>query len=577
MAKAPLPPRPSDKYTAVVFVHGMGPQARNANLGQLLEAFEHHAEADKYHLLRSFEARTEPSRVEDPDDVPFMQFDRFSARSAAAAEAWRLQGRYRAYEAYWSPVTARGASGWRVALWALARLTKPDEIAKLSWRQATRLRIARLHWLRDRTPIPEDPVAARGQRYVQASLLSFIQRFRGAEGTRFAYARRDKPMDHTGFLAFAIRKLDKAWTGRLLETVKAWNAARLPVETLAQGLSRHIRRIGVAVLLLVTALLARAVLSGWTDAGAVTGLGMLVVAATLAGIGGGKFLAETFSDVFIWNNNQDRDSEFRRRQEILTRTRALFEHILKDEACKRLVIVAHSLGTAITLETLSLMGRRNQARQADGNILRSGKISHLFTLGSPIDKIFYFFHTREAGTYRAGRLNDDLRGDLSQEPFFRDGRQRVRWLNFWDRVDIVSDPLFTPLGNRTDGAAILSAEIENHVVENTVDLDPVASHIGYLANPNVVESVAAAVFANETEAPILPKPYRDWQGVEGLLTALGRFAGLLPPTLVVAAALAALGLTWIGLAVGFIPLLVFGVELKRKGLRLPRKSTPPIF
>lgn len=139
----------------------------------------------------------------------------------------------------------------------------------------------------------------------------------------------------------------------------------------------------------------------------------------------------------------------------------------------------------------------------------------------------------------------------------------------------MSDPLFTPLGNRTDGAAILSAVIENHVVENTVGLDPVASHIGYLANPHVVESVAAAVFANETEAPILPSPYRDWQGVEGLLTALGRFAGLLPPTLVVAAALAAVGLTWIGLAVVSIPLLVLGVELKRKGLRLPRKSSPP--
>lgn len=577
MARAPSPPRPSDKYTAVIFVHGMGPQARYANMGQLLEALEHHAELDKRHLLRSFEARTEPSRLGDPDDVPFMQFDRFSARSVAAPEAWRLQGRYRAYEAYWSPVTARGAPSWRVALWALARLTKPDEIAKLSWRKATRLRIARLHRLRDQTPIPDSPVAVRGQRYVQASLLSFIQRFRGAEGTRFASARPDKAMDHIAFTTFAVGKLDAAWTDRILKTIRAWNAARLPVEVLADNLSRHIRSVCTAGVLLVAVLLARAGLSGWTDAGAITGLCALVVIITLVAISGGKFLAETFSDVFIWNNNQDRDREFRRRQEILTKTQGLFEHVLRDEACKRIVIVAHSLGTAITLDTLSLIGRRNQARQADGKFLRLGKISHLFTLGSPIDKIFYFFHTREAETYRAGRLNDDLRGDLSKEPFFRNGRQRMRWLNLWDRVDIVSDPLFTPLGNRTDGATIQSATIENFLVENTIGFDPVGSHVGYLANPHVVESVAAALFANETEAPSWQTPYRDWPGVEGLLKAFGRFVSCLPPALVVAAALAAVGLPWIGLVIAGGPMLVLGVEVKVKRLRLPGKANPPVF
>ncbi|TXI84344.1 MAG: hypothetical protein E6Q40_09535 [Cupriavidus sp.] len=555
----------------------MGPQARHANLGQLLEALEHHVETDKRHRLRSFEALTEPSRVGDVDDVPFMQFDRFASRSVISPQPWRLQGRYRAYEAYWSPVTARGASPWRVALWALARLAKPDEIAKLSWRKATRLRIARLHRLRDQTPIPEDPVTARGLRYVQASLLSFIQRFRGAEGTRFQDANRNQPMDHMGFMGFAIRKLDAAWTGRILETVKAWNVARLPVETLAEDLSRHIRRATAAGALLLAAQLARAVLSGWTDTGAITGIIVLALVMVLVALGGGKFLAVTFSDVFIWNNNQDRDREFRRRQEILAKTQGLFEHVLRDEDCKRLVIVAHSLGTAITLETLSLMGRRNEAREAKGEILRLGKLSHLFTLGSPIDKIFYFFHTREAETYRAGRLNDDLRGDLSREPFFRAGRQRMRWLNIWDRIDIVSDPLFTPLGNRTDGAAILSAAIENHEVENTGGLDPVGSHVGYLANPNVVTSVAAALFNNETEAPRSLGSSRNWPGIEALLDVFGRLVGRLPPALIVAATLAAAGLTWIALIIAAVPLLVLVVEMKAKRLRLPGKSAPPIF
>lgn len=231
--------------------------------------------------------------------------------------------------------------------------------------------------------------------------------------------------------------------------------------------------------------------SGGRDGLAVIGLTAAVL--TLCGlvIGASRFLANTFADVFIWNSNQDRDQEFQRRREILDNTRGLFEHVMADDKCERLVVVAHSLGTAITLETLSLMGRRKVARAQGEAFGGLDKLSHLFTLGSPIDKIFYFFHTCEGGNYRAGRLVDDLRGDLSQEPFFKDEVAQLRWVNIWDRVDIVSDPLFTPLGNLVDGARLRSAQIENYAVENTTDLDPVESHIRYLSNLDVVRSVAS--------------------------------------------------------------------------------------
>lgn len=555
MAQAPSLSRRDDKYTAVIFVHGMGPQTRHNNLGQLLQALEADSEGDDEAVLRSFTARTEPSRVNDPDDVPFMQFDRFEPRINVwgRIERWRLQGRYRAYEAYWSPVTARGAPAPRVALWALGRLAKPDEIAKRSWREATRLRIARLHRLRDQAPQPEDPVQARGQKYVQASLMSAIQRFRGAEGRRFERDQGGGTMNADAFAKFASDKLDKAWHTRIAETVRTWNATRLPVEGLATALSRHLYRVGAAGLLLLSALIGRLALSPSADIGALVVLGVLGLAIIAGAVVGGLFLSATFSDVFIWNNNQDRDLDYRRRQEILAKTRSLFEHVVRDDKCKRVVIVAHSLGTAITLDTLSFLGRRNEARaEAGGPFVRLNKVSHLFTLGSPIDKIFYFFNTREGRTYREGRLSDDLRGDLSQEPFFRDGRQRLTWLNIWDKIDIVSDPLFTPLGTLTDGSRIVSATIENHEVENTSDLNPATSHTAYLTNPYVVDAVAAALFKNKTDPPLLVSR-RDHAGTSARLRGLERMVRRLPLSLVFGAGLVVVGWAPLGFIIACIP------------------------
>ncbi|MGR6533795.1 hypothetical protein [Brevundimonas sp. RM1] len=550
-----------DTYTAVVFVHGMGPQGRHENLGQLLEALEDSCDEDDG-ALRRFKARTEPSRAGDGDDQPFMQFDRFEPVFDAWGNTmrWRVQGRYRAYEAYWSPVTARGASARRVALWAIGRLTKPTEIAGRSWREATRLRIARLHRLRVERSRPSDPDEARRQDYVDASLLSAIQRFRGAEGARFERRNPRRAMDDKAFTEFATKKLGHHWGEPIAATVQAWNDIRLPVENLAADLTRHFYRMGLPALLLMTALSVQVMTTGARDIWAIGGLALQLIALSLVACFGSKFLSETFSDVFIWNNTDDRDLEFHRRQEILNKTRNLFEHITCDPACKRVVIVAHSLGTAITLETLSVIGRRNEARQDRKTYVKLNKISHLFTLGSPIDKIFYFFRTREGQSYRAGRLADDLFGNLSQEPFFWNGRQRFRWLNIFDRVDIVSDPLFTPLGDQTDGADIRTAEIENYVVENTKSLDPIKSHIAYLSNDDVVASVGAALFHNRTESPV---SYSRSSRVSATATlrALKRMIVWLPATLILAAILVASGNSAIGLVVTFAPCAVLAVEV----------------
>jgi hypothetical protein len=539
--------RRSDSYSAVVFVHGMGPQARHENVGQLLEALEASCADPETGVLRQVRPRLEPSRIEDEQDVPFVQLDRFVLPSKPGERRWSFRSRTRAYEVYWSPITARGAWAPQVAGWAVSQLLRPLAIAAGGWRQYTRLRMARLHRLNDTLASSSETPELNG--YVLASLLAQIQRFRGHEGRR--HQERTGRTDSHGFADFVAAKLGAAWARPAAATISHWSKSHLPIERLTRSTGIGLSLLGAAVVAFVMAAI-------FTETKpSPTSLMILATLTILAGLVIGRFLTFTFSDVFIWNNNRDHDQDFERRGAVLRQTRNLFEHILRDPNCRRLVIVSHSLGSAIALETLAHMGQRNIARHGLEAPVHLSKISHLFTLGSPIDKIFYFFQTREARTYRAGRLSDDLRGDLSQEPFFRDGRARIDWLNLWDAADPVSDPLYSPLGGETDGAAHRSAKIQNHRVENTRTYSAWKNHVGYLKNPAVVDAIAEAVFLNQTTPP--PEPASDRNTLLG--AAIAFMARATPWAALSGAALAYFNQWGLGLTVAFAPLAIFVVVL----------------
>jgi hypothetical protein len=85
-------------YTAIVFVHGIGKQERHENLGTLLAQLE--GEASRRSLaIRSF---TPGHLASGESDIPFMSFELLDT----AQGTWRKSGRFRAYEVFWSPLTA---------------------------------------------------------------------------------------------------------------------------------------------------------------------------------------------------------------------------------------------------------------------------------------------------------------------------------------------------------------------------------------------------------------------------------------------------------------------------------------
>ena len=489
-------------HTAILFVHGIGTHARHENLGALLAALEQVEALGTSGALREFKPGREPSRVGQGDDVAFMGFERFARR---AGGPWRFKGRFRAYEVHWSPLNAGGVQALRMLTWIARQFSVPPLVAFSHWRQKYRIRVGRLHRARSSEGDPD--VDTRTWAYLAARFKRF-QGSRGGPGVAsrasfkdFLAGVSDGASDFPGAVAAARR----------------WRRTRLPCETSVRWLFA-LTPIALAAAGLFAWLLIVALREAWVTGGsrgwpAVDRPFVFVVSAFLSLYGAALvlmfvFLTRDFAGVRFWAGMREDDRYHAKRREILAETVAMIRHVLAHPDCRRLVIVAHSLGTAIAYDALRELGQYNEARaRRPEQVVRMFPVTDLVTLGSPIDKIAYFFESSESRTYRAARLRDALRGDLSTEPFHSQGRTRIAWTNFHDWADPVSDALYTPLGLRPEGGAFIGATIENVAVVNSPLFAPVASHAGYLRNPIVAGAIHDILFRGSRGPPPLT-PFR---------------------------------------------------------------------
>ena len=114
---------------------------------------------------------------------------------------------------------------------------------------------------------------------------------------------------------------------------------------------------------------------------------------------------------------------------------------------------------------------------------------------------------------------DDLRGDIGDIPFSRSGKQPyLHWVNYWDRGDPVSDPLYTV----ASADELRIQRVDNTRVVNYLWPDPGASHTAYFEHRDVVAFVYNAAFRNHASFATPPRapdpggkgerPVYLWQG-----------------------------------------------------------------
>ena len=524
-AETTAPDTPEKGYTAVVYVHGMGSQRRYEETSRLVDAIDrhlyraYHGDGQSLGILRKIVPRSEPHRDVPGGAITFIRASLIPPKARHEEPATTV----RFYEAYWAPVMAGAKSPWGVLKWIVKQASRPLRTLRVPWRDHHRLHRAGLADLRDRAP--DRPGVEPGD---WQKLLRHYAKFDELG------AKRDWSDGSFADFQDFVRKAEEKnpeTTQRLIQLSQDWHRHYVRTE-MKNGL--FLTSILLALLLVGGGLLV-AVQSGLAWAGAFAGtfgadsvFGQLLgrylepgAASALAVLGLGaaalgltRFLTDYMGDVEAWATYEETDEKHKARAEVIRTCAGVMAHVLTDARCTRVVVVAHSLGTSIAHDSLLALRQRNQIGSADNPMdgeIPLGKISHFITMASPVDKINYFFETFRSASHRYVRVVEALRGDIVSEPFSRNLKPWVHWINFWDEADVISGPLHSPTGRVS-----LLSHVDNVHVPRLFFPNPGAAHVAYFENRRVIGTLFDVIYGNRhsyQELPSVPGKGKDYPSV----------------------------------------------------------------
>jgi hypothetical protein len=529
--------RRRESYTAIVYFHGIGTPRRHEEISRLTDALDQFADQQDYERvgrLRDQKIGFEPSRVDADDDFTFVQAKRLIR---GPGNQMRSVGLFRIYEGYWSPSTAGGFSALQVLLWFFGRFGNPLGVLLTVWRSHQKLRLTTLYRL---CGSGTDSKLASGCRDLEAHYRNFES----------WPARRKYPKGtFSQFLSFVREKHHNNHTVRnrnvrlALRWRRKFNMAQcallLVSATIAIGvvdfilLSIHLLlgalgQIGIAFPSPPWPFHPQETFAFFTQYRWVAVVSLFVYAglALFAARGIKFFLSNVLADVMFWTTLAEKDTRFVRRRDILRSAERVISQVLRDPNCARVVVIGHSLGSAIAHECLMSMGRHLKARAGIADVptelTRLDLISHLVTVGCPIDRIHYFFELFRSRYHRYNRIRDRLRGDTNDPPFVLNNKDGVCWVNIWNRTDLISSRLFSPRHPLPNDGAITDLEANStHVV------NPLRSHVDYFFSTAAMRVLFEIIFFNRVPAEHEPERYKASRTATTLLPVLTATCGAL--------------------------------------------------
>jgi hypothetical protein len=492
----------------VVFFHGMGEQRHYESVAQMVQALDawvfrcHRAKEPRFPSPRLRDIKTRRERLRGDRDqsgtVACME-----ARYEVAGETTPSRGRVRFYEAYWAPAASEGTTAREVAWWLLRQGLRPLSVVLSPWRHFERLRRADL----------VEMVGADGRDAEHVG--SLVDRYRGFQ------AARSHPRGRFPDFLEHIRRVGKE-AEPLLDLARRWRGYHVRREMTRLLALWFVLGSVASFLVLAGAALYRAFLAlpgllasapgRWaplkeylepTPANLTT---LAVLVLSLSGVR--RFLKSYFGDVQQFVTYQETEPRYERRRKILDSAVGTLKHVLADTRCDRVVVAAHSLGSAVALDALLELRGHNIAHGGSDPLrgpLPLRKVQHFVTFGSPIDKINYFFAVQRSRYWTYDSLVETLRGDIGEVPFSQVGRQPwVHWINFWDRGDPISGSIET-----LNGAHLRVQRVDNVQVASYAWPSPQLSHGAYLDRAVVMKTLFDAAFRNGLS---FADPSRDAEG-----------------------------------------------------------------
>ena len=495
-------------HTSVIYVHGIGSQRRYEETSRLIDSidtFLTHQKADNapQGLLRRIDPVIEPLRSAAGGTIAYIDTNLIESSERRPPEV-------RFYEIYWAPVMAEQKSPWRIVKWMFSQVLRPYRTLMTPWRERQRLRRAALVGMLESRMKSGSAAAADDFQ----ALLEAYDEFEGIPA-QTSYKRGSFP-NYLDFLRDRLsatperiapcQGLAKEWLSTYRRT-ELTNALALVTVALALLL------VGFAVPLFIQALLgglmhlpvfARLMDMAGFSADWSRSVSIAVASASIAGVG--KALSDYMGDVECWATYEETDEKHVARNKVLEQSIEVMAHVLHDPSCNRVAIVSHSLGTSIAHDALLALTRRNQAGVAPGQDVMEfpvpvEKIEHFITMGSPIDKIEYFFESYASASHRYKRVVETLRGDIGTVPFSKNKKPHIHWINFWDQGDLISGSLQSPASSQSSQNRVDNQHVASYHFPSTA-----RSHAGYFTHKTVITTIFEAIYQRKHSFLTLKQP-----------------------------------------------------------------------
>tara|TARA_E500000305_G_scaffold105988_1_gene104008 strand:+ start:1017 stop:2909 length:1893 start_codon:yes stop_codon:yes gene_type:complete len=517
-------------YTAIVYFHGIGRQRRNEEISRLIDSLDHYSYDIDSEIIRKQKFRTEEMRDNDGDDVEFISTLRVKKNNYREGS---IRGRVHFYEAYWSPALAGGLSSINVLIWVFFRLFSVSISLLHPWRTTPRLKLSLLWRLRDKhkhlslqqfqklEKIYTDfgNLGARRQ-FPSGSFRQFIKYVRTRDADSRAASDQNGLWNLAKFLSielehikeltlifkikytlftlfrFIKNKITPTKEENLLSLTKKWRTLYLKTQftifiifsTILMILINFIY-ISYKIIFLLLNYNENQIEKIINDFNfssdqniKILVFGFIITVGLYIIIKSHKFLSMELSDVVFWTTSDEKDEQFKQRQKILHHTEKILQHVTADPNCRRVVVIGHSLGAAIALETLLRLGKKRHTRSEKNmplGLQRLSIITDLITIGSPIDLISWLFEARPSTYHRYNRIMEDRRGSTDDEPFC--DPTPIKWVNIVDPADPISSGAYTIRGSFNKKPNILEWQTASRHVSS-----PLEAHSGYFQSKDTL-------------------------------------------------------------------------------------------
>jgi len=467
------------KYTAVIFFHGVGDPQRHVSLGSFLDQFDLFGQQHVDSGIGSAQSFRYRGTVDERGHfVPYVELKNVRKGPNGKPYPFKL---VRLFEAYWVPEASVRYSTPYLIGWLLVRVMNPIKLLLSSWRSFPAVRLWSLVYL-SQFETNEDSLKR---------LERFYKDFDGWE------SRRKCPRgSYLQFKMLVKQKARNAEKDKLLALLEKWRKTffKYNLKLLSKCIYYSFLFIVLTAIQLASLWKAfRAIATEGLNGAFSTPALIAIASATLLALGWIR-LKRYALDVLTWTLESEKDERIKARDRVVTFGRRIIRTVVEDPNCEDCVLIGHSLGSCIAIEALLREGQVVKAMASDAGLTAASdnlfKIRDVFTVASPIDRIFYFFQSDRAFSHRYNRVFEEQRLTVSLPPFWNIGEAgTARITNLWCRYD----PISSELNSVRKNVAERASSVSNYECLPSGAPLPIGTHISYFEDQAVMRRIYNSV------------------------------------------------------------------------------------